>query len=888
MKSRLLPCVAQLRAVASRVTLMVSSVLLLGGTLSANAQDRALGADISYWNCGSTSTGISQANWNTAYSSGNRVFVFLRATRGGTTGLDQTAGTPGGGSTTNGSMRYDDPRFVQNLIRATAAGMMAGPYHFARPDVAGNVATDEANHFIQMAGSWMRPGYLMPMYDMEAGSGADTLAQYIVDFSDRIYSVMQIRPCIYINGNYSSILQGATTARRDLIAKPRYYMPSAIGPAYPMLWDARYATTYNLQTDNPKDSYAGFYGPWDDYGNANPWSVWQYSSSENIPGFNAVDANVDGDVSHGDIEYVRNYLIPAVWWNDVSGDWSTLANWNSGQPVTAPVTPADQAQPYATGGLPTPRVPGAAGTGPTSGQYDTVILERTNANITVTVSAGSYNVRKLCNRETLNITGGSLTVNYDPTYRADDSATVLHGGPISAQFSGPVNLSGGALSVHTLQVDTNAIFTLSGGALTFNKINLMPHASAPAKILVSGDATINPLNNAAASIAKGSGTGTSGSIDLNAGTRTITLGDGTSVTDLSIDVPISNGGLTKAGSGTLQLTAANTYGGGTVINGGTLIVSNATGSATGSGPVTVASGVLAGPGTISGAVTVNASGIIRGSSAFGTLTLYAAPVLNGTVSARIDANGGSPLVSKIVLTSGTLNYGGTLSVLNVGASLTGGETFTVFSAPSYNGSFANATLPTLNAGLNWYLGDLTVNGSIKVNRQPAINSTPSFTNSAPTVLHIAFSALTASGSDPDGDTLSVANFSPTTTNGIALSSDATSIIYSNNASGNDQFSYTLTDNHGATVSGVVKITNIAAPAAAQFSGATLTNGSSLVLTYSGNAGTTYFINRSTNLPVWTSIYTNVAPTNGIYQFIDQFQDIGGPASAAFYRLNSAQ
>ena len=72
-----------------------------------------------------------------------------------------------------------------------------------------------------------------------------------------------------------------------------------------------------------------------------------------------------------------------------------------------------------------------------SGQYDTVILERANANITVTVSTGAYNVRKLYNRETLNINGGSLTVNYDPTYRADDNALVLHGGPISAQLSGP-------------------------------------------------------------------------------------------------------------------------------------------------------------------------------------------------------------------------------------------------------------------------------------------------------------------------------------------------------------------------------------------------------------------------------------------------------------------
>src|ERR1044071_2680777 len=96
----------------------------------------------------------------------------------------------------------------------------------------------------------------------------------------------------------------------------------------------------------------------------------------------------------------------------------------------------------------------------------TVILDRPNANITVTLSTGTHNIRKLYMRETLNITGGSLTVNYVPS--ADSTTN-------GAQFSGAVTLSGsGSLSVHTLQVDTSRTLTLSGGTLTFNKINLMP------------------------------------------------------------------------------------------------------------------------------------------------------------------------------------------------------------------------------------------------------------------------------------------------------------------------------------------------------------------------------------------------------------------------------
>src|SRR2546430_1643165 len=132
------------------------SAVLLGASLPAMGQPlRAVGLDISYWNCGSSSSGIGQANFNTGYSSDSRQFVFIRATRGGTTGVDQPQGTPGGGSTATLSHRYDDSRFVQNLIRATSAGMIVGPYHFARPDIVGNTGTDEADHHLQIAAAWM-------------------------------------------------------------------------------------------------------------------------------------------------------------------------------------------------------------------------------------------------------------------------------------------------------------------------------------------------------------------------------------------------------------------------------------------------------------------------------------------------------------------------------------------------------------------------------------------------------------------------------------------------------------------------------------------------------------------------------------------------------------
>jgi autotransporter-associated beta strand protein len=565
--------------------------LLVSATPSAYAQ-RVLGLDIS-----AHQGNISQTTWNNIHNVENRDFVIIRASRGGTTGQDNRQGGsfPAPGNTAYRlSQRYDDPYFIQNINRATTAGMFAGTYHRSRADVlastpnsshfggtAGvdNSGTDDANHFIQMAGPFMRPGYLPPVLDFEDGELEHTdqqMAQFALDFGNRIYEVMKIRAAIYVNGNYAqNILGGGTAAQRAELAQQTAVQPSFLSPTFPTLWSARWPNqadpnSIDVQNLNPTVGFSNIYGPWDDYGVTHPWTIWQYASTGRLQSFNNGNNNLDFNVAHGDIEYLKNQLIPAVWWNDTNGDWSTLVNWNSGQPVVTPPFPlAGNITPAAVGPLPTPRLPGAAGAGPTSGQHDTVILERPNANITVTVSTGTHNIRKLYMRESLDITGGTLSVSYDPTYRPDNSPAI-HGGPISAQFSGPVTLGGGTLNVHTLQVDSTRTLTLSGGTLAINKLNLMPHASTPARILLGGDVNINPLNNAAASIANGAGPGSSGRVDLGGAARAIAVADGTAAVDLTISVPVINGGLTKAGSGTLALTGANTYAGDTSVLAGTL------------------------------------------------------------------------------------------------------------------------------------------------------------------------------------------------------------------------------------------------------------------------------------------------------------------------------
>ncbi len=64
------------------------------------------------------------------------------------------------------------------------------------------------------------------------------------------------------------------------------------------------------------------------------------------------------------------------------------------------------------------------------------------------------------------------------------------------------------------------------------------------------------------------------------------------------------GSIAKVGDGTLTLSGANTYTGGTTVSAGTLEVANTTGSATGNNSVNVAAGTLGGNGIIQGAVTI--------------------------------------------------------------------------------------------------------------------------------------------------------------------------------------------------------------------------------------------------------------------------------------------
>jgi autotransporter-associated beta strand protein len=101
------------------------------------------------------------------------------------------------------------------------------------------------------------------------------------------------------------------------------------------------------------------------------------------------------------------------------------------------------------------------------------------------------------------------------------------------------------------------------------------------------------------------------------------------------DGAFAGGSLRKVGIGSLALSGANTYTGGTIVSGGTLSVGNTNGAATGAGNVSVEMGRLSGDGIIAGVVTVGTNtGITatispgRDPLTAGTLTVQSNVILN--------------------------------------------------------------------------------------------------------------------------------------------------------------------------------------------------------------------------------------------------------------------
>src|SRR5690606_21739243 len=129
----------------------------------------------------------SQAAWNNSFNDadGDGIaykFAIVRSSRGGT--VDE---------------RVDDAHFYHNITRATTAGMLSGSYHYARPDSLAHTAADDATHYLEQAGMYMKPGYLLPVFDLESGNtthSTASLTAWGLEFMETIYASKGVYPIV--------------------------------------------------------------------------------------------------------------------------------------------------------------------------------------------------------------------------------------------------------------------------------------------------------------------------------------------------------------------------------------------------------------------------------------------------------------------------------------------------------------------------------------------------------------------------------------------------------------------------------------------------------------------------------------------------------------------
>jgi autotransporter-associated beta strand protein len=193
------------------------------------------------------------------------------------------------------------------------------------------------------------------------------------------------------------------------------------------------------------------------------------------------------------------------------------------------------------------------------------------------------------------------------------------------------------------------------------------------------------------------------------------------------------GGLLKLGASNLTLTASSGYTGNTTISNGVLALTG-TAAITASSNIDLAvagaqldpSALAGGTFALSNGQTLKGIGSVKsnlvagagstvapGESAIGTLTVSNNLALqSGSINLMFVNTNATPNASKLVA-GGTLAFGGTLVISNVGPALAAGNQFTLFSAGG-TGSFTSISPASPGAGLAWNTNQLAISGVLGV------------------------------------------------------------------------------------------------------------------------------------------------------------------------------
>lgn len=286
-------------------------------------------------------------------------------------------------------------------------------------------------------------------------------------------------------------------------------------------------------------------------------------------------------------------------------------------------------------------------------------------------------------------------------------------------------LTGAAWIVGAKNLDTTFAGSIYGTSIT--KVGTGTLTLTGNTNTYSGGTTVN---GGTLQIGAGGPTGTigSGNIINNA---TLVFNRSDTFSDTNFGIISGTGKIVKRGVGNLIFTKAHTYSGPTVVEFGSLVLTNA-GAIPNSARIEISAGAIldvsgrvGGAMQLSGGKTILGNGYVNGNFTLGTGAVLA-PGQDGigTLSfgnmlvlepgcTNLFELAKASLTNDHVHVSGTLVCGGTIVVTNLAGTISAGDTFKLFSAATFSGSFTDVILPALSSGLAWDTSALATTGIIK-------------------------------------------------------------------------------------------------------------------------------------------------------------------------------
>ncbi|MGB8352334.1 MAG: PEP-CTERM sorting domain-containing protein, partial [Chthoniobacteraceae bacterium] len=370
---------------------------------------------------------------------------------------------------------------------------------------------------------------------------------------------------------------------------------------------------------------------------------------------------------------------------------------------------------------------GTAPAGTTGETFSTVSLGGGTSAITITFTGSSSVVTPAIAYWTGALSGTWNTLASGSSNFTSDAAGTTNTGTIP----------GATTNVKFTANSATNLNTVLGQDFTINSLEFTGTGSTAAttSVTIGGTNTLTVMAGGTNGNTAGSG------IVVDAGSAAHTISSNVALgssqmwtvngSPLTVSGTVSDGGhtfgLTKSGTGTLILSASETYTGATVVGSGTLEVD---GSLSGSSAVTVDVATLSGTGNIGGSVALTGTSNL---SSVGTLTVGSLGVagLGNTISSgTVDATGGTNLSAGSGLAvNGTLS-GGTVTT-GSGATLSGTGTITAavtVSAGGVTSPGSGSTPGVLRTDLG-YDANSTANFNVS-GTNPANGSPKSFGNTS--------------------------------------------------------------------------------------------------------------------------------------------------------------